>query len=182
MKGKVPRAGASRRLDRLMIHELAGGTVQRPDNCPIEAEIVGEDEPPRRVGLDHVRVRRVVAARRERAARTGRRARGADAASGRTRGEVAHDLGRRAEQSVRADRNHGHAAAAIVGDEDVRAPWIHAQMSRTGAAGRHRVQDAQVARRSGDGVGGDGSSRAAVEVRDCVGRIQEPVVGTERKP
>ena len=99
MKGEVPRAVARRdsRRRRIVRNQFSRDGIESPDQDPVEPEIRGQHEAARRIGLDHVRVRAVVAA-------PGKTARGRAAGAVRAESTVmALYIAGRAELAVRPD-------------------------------------------------------------------------------
>src|SRR5471030_2673925 len=103
------------------------------DQDPVEPEIRGQHEAARRIGLDHVRVRAVVAA-------PGKTARGRAAGAVRAESTVmALYIAGRAELAVRPDRKHCRSSAVVIRHEHPLARLVQTQVARAGAFRRHRV-------------------------------------------
>jgi hypothetical protein len=102
------------------------------------------------VGVDHVGVRPNVAADREAPWRRVHRLRRADLAG------VGLDVGCEAALAVGEQRQHVHAAAEVVGDQQLPARWMEAGERRLGAAAEDRVQGRELAALAVDGERADG--------------------------
>src|SRR5207249_9895863 len=103
MTGAVPRTQRHER--RIIRGERAFLDVEPPNEDLVEPEVACQHKAARRIGLDHVRVRPVVAADGKAPVRRAGRVRGA------YRTLIAFDVGRGAEFAVRPDGKYGHVAS-----------------------------------------------------------------------
>ena len=112
------------------------GRVELVDEDPVEAEVGDDGEAIGLVEVDRVGVRAPLPLGVEDLAR------------------VLDEVRSRAELAVGPDRQHGHAAAAVVGDEDVLARGVDHQVARPVADRRLLVELGQLA-----GLGVEGERR-----------------------
>ena len=183
MEREVPRAGAGRCRERPGSAKLAGHPIERPDDHDIETEIRRNGKVARRIGLDHVGMRRVVSAPGETARRRVRRGGGAErAGTGRTRVGVRLHIRRRSEPATGEDRQDREISAAVVRHQDVGAGGVHAQVGRSPAFGADRVQERELAISPVDGERADRAGRCVVEIADSIGDIEMGLARTERQP
>src|SRR5437899_3277835 len=120
MTRAVPRRQGRRR--RIIRGKRAFLDVEPPNQYLVEPEVACQHESTRRIGVDHVRVRPVVAADGKAPVRRASRVRGA------YRTLIALDVGRGTELAVRPDGEHGHGTPLVVGYEHVLAGGVDAQM------------------------------------------------------
>ena len=132
-----------------------------------------QHEPPRGIGLDHVRVSPIVSADGEAARWRVGRPGGADLAG------IRLDVRGVAQATVGQDRQHRHGAAEIVGHQDEPSRRMDAHISRTGTAGANRVERGQMPVRPIDGEGADRAFLVGTHPIGLIGGIQPGPVGVQ---
>src|SRR5438046_2648834 len=108
MTGAVP--GRQRHGRRIVGGKSTLLDVEPPNQDLIEPEVACQHESARRIGLDHVRVRPVVAADGKAPVRRAGRVRWT------YRALIVFDVGRGTEFAVRPDGEYGHGGPLVVGD------------------------------------------------------------------
>jgi hypothetical protein len=148
MEGKMARAVSRRQRDRgrIVRGQCAVRLVEFPHQDLVESEISGEDESAGGVGLDHVRVRAIVAADREAPGRPTARPHRPGLAL------MALDVGRGTEPAIRLNRQHRDRPAAVVGDQRVLARRMDAHVGRPRTFRADAVEQQQLTGRAIDGV------------------------------
>ena len=154
----VARAGTGldRRKGGLARRQFPFDRVEPVGQHLVQPEVAHERKPIRRIQRDAVRVRPALAI-------------AIDAAAG-----VLHDVGGRAEPAVWPDWQHRHAAAAVVGDEQIPSLAVEHQMARARAHRRALIQEPQFARRGINRERADRAGRFAFERVELVHREQKP--------
>src|SRR5439155_1769134 len=87
---------------------------------------------------------------------------------------VLDDVARGAEPSVGGDRQHRHAAAAVVRDEQVLTTLVENQMARASAHRRTLIDECERTLRRIDRECADGTGWLALELADLVYGEQQP--------
>lgn len=105
-----------------------------PNEDPIQSQVAREDEFPSRIGLHHMCVRLIVAADGKASGRRAGRPRRAN------RTAVVNDICGWTKFTVGPHRQHGHSSAMVVGDENIPAGRMNAEMSRARSLGTDGIQ------------------------------------------
>src|SRR5262245_10949075 len=115
-------AGGERNRRRIVWRQRAALIIKPPDEDRIQAQVGMEHEPSGRVGLNHVRVRPIVAAHREAARWRVHRPGWANSAG------IDLHVGDLAEPAVSLYREHCHGTTEIVGNEQMTSARMHADI------------------------------------------------------
>src|SRR5207237_1392421 len=145
-----PGAGRDCNLGRIVRRQRSLRGIEAIDENPVESEVGREGELARRVEIDRVRVRFLLARRVD------------------ARSLVLNEAGRLAEFAVLADGQGRHAAAAVVGDECILALPVECDVTRTAALGRLLIEQGQVA-----GLRVDGESADSAFLARLADRVEE---------
>ena len=164
MKTQVARGGAGvqsgeRRIGR---HEFPGLGIESVDDQLVDAFVVDDHALPGRIERHVVRVRALL---------------------GRTwpRALVLAQIGHRRQLAVIVDRQDGHAAVLVVGDDQPASAGIGGQMARLAAAGRLAAELGQVAAGRVDGVGHDLPAVEAAALADGEQETPAWIAGQKRR-
>ena len=173
----MPRAVAGRKGHRRRIvrGKQAALIIELPDEDRVQTQVDVQHEASGWIGLDHVGVGPIVAADGEAARRRMRRTGRAD------RARVHLHVRRVAEPAVGEDREHGHRAAEVVGDQQVTSGRMHADIGGPGAPGTHRVEKRQGAVGPIDREGTDGALLVVADPIGLVGGIEPGSRGVEHE-
>lgn len=122
MKGKMTRAVSRRQWDKPRGVGRKGAVlhIELPNEDLVQSQITGEDEQARRIRLDHVRVRTIVAADRK----ASRRSAGSMLRSNLS--QVHFDVCRGPEFAVRTDRKYCDTSSGVIGNQYVLARGMDA--------------------------------------------------------